>query len=137
MNLTDNKFLDLVKPTDFKITTNEDVIERLVERINDELLEFLGNNENADGENPEGEIYNDTILSIELECNEGDTALKENIFRGVIDIFQTHAGWKVVTYSFIDETKNDYAYHKFSFYFNSPVQPQPQQHPYTDSDLKL
>lgn len=118
MNLTDNKFLDLVKPSDFIITSKEKIINRWVERINYKLKNILIINKDED--DPENEIYPNSVLDIDLECDlerdKEEVKLTPDVYESIINIFISYAGWKNVGYSFFG-SKEDYPFHRFSFYF--------------------
>lgn len=119
MNLKNDKISDLVKPSDFIITSKEKIINRWVERINYKLKNILIINKDED--DPENEIYPNSVLDIDLECDlehdKKEVKLTPDIYESIINIFISYAGWKNVGYSFFDETEDTYPFHRFSFYF--------------------
>lgn len=124
---------ELVKPTQFKLTSNTVIIERLVDLINDYLKIKLENNLSVEDNDIDNEIYEDSF--IEFECDNDDEEYDAEVVKAVIDIFENFAGWPKVEYRFVEETEEEYAHYSFFFYFKDDRLAEPYSELESNSDL--
>jgi len=110
MKLTNIKHEDLIGPESFKLLSQDDLLNDLVEAINYDL------SQEADSED---EIYDTSEASVEISLSTDDLpdeAYSPEIIEEVRQLYLSK-GWKGVTYKFTEEDDDSYASHKFTFFF--------------------
>jgi len=110
MKLTNIKHEDLIGPESFKLLSQDDLLNDLVETINDDL------SQQADSED---EIYDTSEASVEISLstdNLPDDAYSPEIIEEVRQLYLSK-GWKGVTYEFAEEDEESFAAHNFTFFF--------------------
>jgi hypothetical protein len=116
MNLQKLKVEDLVGPDMFELTTQDQLFESIVTRINRELIDAAEDHE---------EIYDaqDAHMQIELLVDEDDAddivenkPFSDEIISSIVKVYE-RAGWSEVFYEFHEETDSEYTTHEFKFYF--------------------
>jgi len=111
MNFKDFNPEDLVKPSDFELTTQDVLFEEVLQTVNDELEQVRDSGE---------EIYESSDANVIVTLDEdagGDEAISGDIIARIKQTYQ-EIGWKDVTYKFEEEEEDTYAVHTFTFFFN-------------------
>jgi len=112
MQLKNIKLENLVGPDQFSLISQEDILEDLVEKINEQLEAAVDEEEIYDSSDAKVEIF----ISPDETENQVDEAYNDDIVEAV-RIAYTTRGWKHVAYEFRQEDEYRCANHKFTFYF--------------------
>ncbi len=112
MELKNIKLQNLIGPDQFTLISQEDILEDLVEKINEQLESAIDEEEIYDSSDAKVEIF---ISPDEME-NEINEAYNNDIIEA-IRVGYISRGWKSVAYEFEEDDEETYASHKFTFYF--------------------
>ena len=110
MYLVEMKMEDLITPDQFELTSQDDLFDRLVSVVNNELEEA------TTGEN---EIFATEEAHIEVILNADDDFSEDvtpEMVKSLAALYQS-IGWKTVTYEHQEENEDNYESHIFKFYF--------------------
>ena len=109
MKLTEFSKQDLVTPDQFTLVSQDDLFDKLVTTVNDELIFEL------DSEN---ERYDTADAHIEavLTDRDFDDEISQEMINEVCKLYMS-VGWRLVTYEHNPETDDEYEAHIFKFYF--------------------
>lgn len=112
MNLVEVQVSDLIGPDRFEITSEDDLFDKLVNVINNELENIADSGE---------EIFATSNAHIEVILNaddDFDQDVTPDMVAAVEALYQS-IGWKNVTYEHQEEDADSYESHIFKFYFCS------------------
>lgn len=114
MNLVGLKIEDLIGPSQFDLMSEDNLFNKLVTAVNNELKNELDSGaEHFD--QPAAHIE----ISLLLDNGDFNHNVTDEMIKNLNDIYK-RVGWKAVTYEFQEETVDLYASHVFRFYFNAP-----------------
>jgi len=110
MKLVEVDLKDLITPDKFELTSEDDLFDRLVSIVNNEL-----ENEADNGE----EIFDTAEACVEIILNADDdfsNDITPEMAVALNELYQS-IGWKEVTYEHQEETEEYEESHVFKFYF--------------------
>jgi hypothetical protein len=116
MKLVEMQVSDLIKPDQFKLTSQDELFDRLVSVVNNEL---------DDAVNKADEIFETSDAHVEVILNADDDFsddVTEDMVAALNTLYQ-QVGWKGIEYTHQDETEDEYESHTFKFYFKNKAIP--------------